>query len=663
MSDIEESVPRVPAAALGGLISGRRDSDRQGTEAEAGWPEMAESLSRHWVTIAALALIAIQLLWKAEFLSNFYFRDDDFHFTELSLQSPLNWTYLSYVGSGHFHPGVLAIIWLVGRIAPYNWDAASAITLVLLAISSLAAWRVLRALIGDRPAILIPLALYLVTPLTMPNDSWWQSGIESLPLQAAVFLALLAHCHYVRTGQFMYAVAAAAWLIVGLAFFEKALVIPVLLFGVTAGFLVQGPILSSTRQALTRYWRGWVLYAGLTLAYVAVLVTALSKSTVTPGAPTSLTNALVFAGDLIKETLLPGLLGGPWSWALPQYGAVAYAAPASQLAWLSVLACLALVVASVAIRPKAWRAWAILLGWLVLADIVPILIGRLSVSHLGGLLSLDTRYVADVAGIAAICVALAFWPVREARAHGLPGRQQKDFFTGGGWRTVGIGFTALLMIGSVLSVHRYEKVTSVTNAFGRLYLANARASLASLPKATVIFNQYMPFYVMLEAYYEQYALQSVALRPMIGGPYAHTIRWTSHPSGNIDHLLIFGPDGTLRTALVHGETTMPPAGTSCWPFRGDLAVIRFPQPTPALSGLLRLSYLAGAAARGQTVTVNYGSYVRQFTVEPGLHYVYIQAAGSASRVMATVASGIGLCLGPASAGNLVPSAYPFAGRR
>lgn len=498
----------------------------------------------------------------------------------------------------------------------------------------------------------------------MPNDSWWQSGIESLPLQAAVFLALLAHIHYVRTGQFRFAVAAAAGLVLGLAFFEKALVIPVLLFGVTAGFLVQGPILSCARLALSRYWRGWVLYAGLTLAYVAVLVTALTKSTVTPGAPTSLTNALVFAGDLIKDTLLPGLLGGPWSWALPQYGAVAYAAPASQLAWLSVLACLALVVASVATRPRAWRAWAILLGWLVLADIVPVLIGRLSVSHLGGLLSLDTRYVADVAGIAAICVALAFWPVREASVHGRPGKRPTEFFTSRGWRTVGVGLTAVLVIGSVLSVHSYEKVTRVTNAFGQLYLANARASLASLPKNAVIFDHYMPFYIMLEAYYEQDALQSAALRPMIGGPYANTIRWTSHPSGNIDDLLTFGPDGTLRTALINGETTMPPGGTSCWPVRDDRVVIRFAQPTPTLSGLLRLSYLAGAAANGETVTVSYGSYVRQFTVEAGLHYAYIQAAGSATRVIVTVASdSTGLCLGPAAAGNLVPSAYPFAKAR
>jgi hypothetical protein len=655
---MERSFEPVPVLAPGSAVTVGRDAEQ---EAEAGWPEMAAWLSRHRVTVGALALIAIQILWKASFLRNFYFRDDDFHFTELSLQGSLDWHYLSYVGAGHFHPGVLAIIWIMARVAPYNWTAASAITLVMILLSSLAAWRLLRELIGNRPAILIPLALYLVTPLTMPNDSWWQSGIESLPLQAAVFLALLSHVRYVRTGRFRHAITAAIWLVVGLVFFEKAVVIPLVLFAVTAGFLIEGRLAASAREALLRYWRGWLLYGGIAAVYLAVLLVVLSRSTVTPGAPTSLTNALVFSGDLVKDTLLPGLLGGPWSWLLPQYGAVAYAQPPSQLAWLSVLVCLGLIVASIATRPRAWRAWAILAGWLVLADIVPILIGRLSVSDLGGLISLDTRYVADIGAVAAICVALAFWPVTETTTRGRPSKRRKDSFSAPAWRMTGVGLTAVLVVGSVWSVHSYEKVTSLTNTFGRLYLSNARESLASLPQGTVIFDQYMPPYIMLEPYYQQDALQSVALKPLVGGPNAGSVRWTQHPSGTIDKLLVFGTDGTLRSALISGETsTVLPASEACWPFRHDRAVIEFARPTPVTSGIVRLSYLAGTAAQGETVSVRYGSYLRQFVPERGLHYVYVQAAGSASRITVTVPASTGLCLGPAAVGNLVPSAFPAA---
>jgi hypothetical protein len=649
-------VPQAARPAAGYAPPG--DAEEQ----EVGWPQMADWLLRHRVSLAAGLLIAAQLVWKAAFLSNFYFRDDDFHFTEISLQSSLGWKYLSYVGSGHFHPGVLAIIWVMARLAPYNWDAASAITLVMLLIAGLAAWRLLRTLLGNRPAILIPLVLYLVTPLTLPNDSWWQSAIESLPLQAAIFLALDAHVRYVRSGRYRHALAAAAWLAIGLIFFEKAAVIPVVLFAVTAAFLIEGSLEASLRTAIVSYWRAWVLYAVIVIVYGFVLLHALSKSTVTPGAPTSATNALIFAGSLTKDTLLPGLLGGPWSWVLPRYGAVAYAATASQLAWLAVLVCIAVMVASVLTRSRAWRAWAILGIWLVLADILPVFIGRLSISNLGGFLSLDTRYVADAAGVAAVCVGLAFWPLARPETAGRANEAQPEVFTGRKWRAVAIGLTGVLVVGSIWSVHSYEKVTSVTNAFGRLYLANARTALADLSKGTVIFDQYMPPYVMVEAFYETDALQSRALAPMASKATAADTRWTLHPSGNIDHLVMFGPDGKLHQALIRGTTSVPvPKGKSCWPFRNGRAVLRFPRPTSAFSGIVRLGYLAGGpAVGGETVTVTYGSYVRQFTVEPGLHYVYIQAAGSAGSVTVTPATTTGICFSNAVAGNLTASVYPLA---
>src|ERR1700728_1768607 len=170
-----------------------------GPDREIEFGDLTRWLSRRWVSVAAVTIILVQLGWKANFLSRFYFRQDDIHFTELALHSRLGWGYLSYVGSGHLHPRVLLIVCVLARVALYNWGAASAVLLVMLTITSLAAWRLLRALIGSRPALLIPLALCLATPLTFPHDSWWQSGIESAPIQAVIFLALLAHIHYVRS--------------------------------------------------------------------------------------------------------------------------------------------------------------------------------------------------------------------------------------------------------------------------------------------------------------------------------------------------------------------------------------------------------------------------------------------------------------------------------
>jgi hypothetical protein len=637
---------------------------------EADFSDAVAWLGRHWVTLAAIALIIVQVLWKATFLSHFYFRQDDFHFTELAIQRGLSWHYLSYVGSGHFHPGVLLIVWIMSKAAIYSWDVASAVTIGMLIIASLAAWRLLRTLIGNRPAILIPLALYLLTPLTVPNDSWWQSAIESLPLQAVIFLSLTSHIHYVRSGRFRHVLAAAASLVVGVFFFEKAAIIPLLLFGVTAAFLVDGRLADSARQSLARYWRAWVVYAGVVAAYGALLLVVLRSSTVQPGSA-SVTSSLIFSGDLIKDTLAPGLFGGPWTWYFlpPRYGqAIAYAAPANQLAWLSLLLVVGIVVASVMTRVQAWRAWAILGGWIAIADIAPVLLGR--ISSFGGyadLFALDTRYVADAAPVAAICVALAFWPVlrptpvAQATEAGRAPRRSQEYFTSQTWRLAGLGLTVVLVIGSVFSVRSYERATNFSNFLGRYYLANAQKALsAQLPRGTVILDRYMPIYVMVGPAYLSDALQSAAVGPMATSASARQAQWIAHPHGTINELGMFAPDGTLRRAVIQGAASPQRPGNSCWPARKGKIVVPLAVHAPSYTDMLRVGYLGGASAAGQLVTVSYGNAGGQFVVRAGFNSVYVPVLGQHQSVRISVPQPAGFCLGDVEVGQFSASAYPLA---
>ena len=140
------------------------------------WPEFATWARNRGVVMFGLALIAAQLIWKSIFISNYFFWQDDFHFLELGLGHSFSWSYLTFVGAGHLFPGVYAIVWVVARIALYNWAFASAITVIMLAAAGLAALRLLRTLFGDRPAILVLLLIYLLCPLTMLDLRWWSSG-------------------------------------------------------------------------------------------------------------------------------------------------------------------------------------------------------------------------------------------------------------------------------------------------------------------------------------------------------------------------------------------------------------------------------------------------------------------------------------------------------
>jgi hypothetical protein len=638
------STPVLPAPA-------RAVDDGEGEV--IGWPQATDWLKRHQVVLIGLGLILLQLIWKSRFLQHFYFRQDDFHFTELALQDGLTWKYLGYVGSGHLHPGVLFLVWILAKAAPYNWAAASWMSLLLIAIASLACLRMLLTLLGSRPVVLIPLILFLVTPLTFPDDSWWTSAIESLPLQISIFLAVTSQVHFVRTGRYRHAVAAACWLVVGLVFFEKAIVIPVVLFAVTAGFLIDDRIGTSIRVTLVRYWRAWALYGLVVVAYLGVLLPALQHSTVKPKG-TSLATTVTFSWSLVRQSVLPGLLGGPWGWSQWSNTAVAYSQPASSRVWLSVIAAGAIIVLSIVVRSRAWRAWAILAIWVFLADIVPLLLGRLATAGFSQILGLDTRYVADVAPIAALCVGLAFWPVvrqDEGASQAVPARRMTDSFTSPAWKVTGVALTAVMLLGSLWSVNRYEKATALYDYVGKIYLARVKSQLANVQQDTVIADRPMPPIVEWNIFYGNYANQSRALVPFEGQTTIKHVRWETHFDGTIDRLMMFDSYGVLRKANVHGVRVEAPPAQKCAPVRQGVATLRFAKPSAPTTGIVRIGYLAGPHAGG-TVTIRYGSSTLSLTPQKGLHSAYFSVSGSASEVTITMPPSGGICVGDVEAGNL-----------
>jgi len=625
------------------------DSDGE----DVGWPQVTAWLKAHQVVLIGLGLILIELIWKSRFLHVFYFRQDDFHFTELALQYGLSWKYLGYVGSGHLHPGVLFLVWILAKAAPYHWAAAIWMSLLLIAIASLACLRMLLTLFGNRLAVLIPLTLFLVTPLTFPDDSWWSSAIESLPLQITIFLAVTSHVHYVRSGRYRHAAAAAFWLAIGLAFFEKAIAIPLVLFALTAGFFIDARIMTSIRVSLIRYWRAWAIYVVVIAAYLAVLLPALQHSTVKPK-PTSLGTMVTFSWSLVRQTLLPSLLGGPWNWSQSGYNAIAYTQAPASLVWLAAFAACAIIALSIAVRGRAWRAWAILLLWVLIADVVPMLLGRLATAGFAQILALDTRYVADAAPLAALSVALAFWPVvhgdRQAATAGSE-RAPRDFFDRPVWQVVGVVVIAVIVAGSFYSVNRYKKVTELYNYAGNVYLVHAKTSLADLPPGTVIEDQPMNPVVMWNIYYLNYADQSVALAPMESATTRRNVRWATHYDGTIVRLLMFDPYGNLVKANVAGVRAAAPTANNCAPIRHGVARLRFPRQSAPTTGILRVGYLAGPHPSG-TVTIRYGSTTRSLVPQPGLNSAYFSVTGSASEVTFTMPTPAGICVGDAEAGNL-----------
>ncbi len=599
------------------------------------------------VLLVALLMIAAQIVWKAQLLHGLYFVRDDFHDLDLAIEHPLNWSYLTYIWDGHLIIGLRLVAWLLVRTSLYNWGLASAVTLAFTAAASLACYRTLRTLFGDGPRILIPLAFYLLTPLTIATFAWWSSAMESVPLQLAIFMALTSHVLYARTGRTKHLVWAGFWIAFGLIFFEKALVLPLLLFGITAGFLItRGSLLDGARKALRQFWRAWAVYLALMICYTVVLAIALRSSIAQPQAPPQAGGVGLLIGDLLKDSFLPGAFGGPWQW-YPVSSFVLAGAPPF-LEWLSVAATAIVVLASVVVRRAAWLAWAVLAGWVFVADLIPLFVGRVA-TMLPALLGLDIRYVADAAPVAAICLGLALWPVigvpstaRLRPRQALPAQQL---------RLAAAALVGVFTLGSIWSVQQLGNTLS--GATARSYIANASEAVSLAPQGTTVFDWPAPDSIVPADFGRYSHTEAVAGDLDIG-----KLRWLTKLRGTIDNLTWFGPDGKLYPVFAGPTSSVArPPGHPCWPERNGQIVIKFGAPTTIYTWILRFGYLLGPSTSA-VISVSYGDTVKQLTVQPGLHAAYLPERGG--NVTGITISGLGptpMCVGDVEAGSIISSPF------
>jgi hypothetical protein len=677
------------------------------------------------VVLVGLALVAAQLGWTAALLAHSWFRQGDFLLLDRALWQGPGWDYLMRIDGGHLMPAGLAITWALARVSLYNWLLASGVILVLVAAASLAMLRMLTTLFAqpgdqqnpDGPAaparrgILVPLAVYLFAPLSASAVAWLSVAVRVLPLQLAMFLAVDAHVRYLRRGRLRALIAAAVWLAVGMAAADQGALVPVLLFALTAAFLVPGPrrpeagagfprrpeagagfrLRDSARRAAAGYWRAWAVYGAVTAAYCVIFFLRLAGSGVPVPGPGQASSLYRFAGTLLGTAALPGFAGGPWQWQPSGYGQASPPVALEVLSWLLV----ALVIAaSCLLRPRAWRAWVLLLGWIVLADITPVAIRGFAgaVTALGQ----QTGYLANATGIFALCVGLAFMEVPAAGRSAVPeeaiapapsaepartpaaaaaqaaGAERArtpvaapDTVPAGlvaragprAVRVVTIFAACCFAAGAIASQQAFASATMAAAA--RSYVATARAALAHAPRGAVIVDGVTPGSVMNAAFSPPgtadtaqvigpLATRPGATRP--GGPRpgaAARVRWIPALDGVYTAPMIFDAKGRLRPVTVVGLRSRAPHPAKSTPAKSN------PDPTKnigacwnvtasgtaiPLSGTLyrwpwtvRLAY-TGPAGR---LSLRFGPGRGSSVVLPaGAHLAYVPVTGSGDTISA-----------------------------
>jgi hypothetical protein len=625
----------------------------------ATWLPGAVDRRKGEVVLGATVLVVAQAVVRAVVLAHSSFANDDFMYVSRAAEQGFGWRYLTDLYYGQFMPGVFAV---VGVLPPYDWFLASLTTLVLQVCAAVALFRLLRLMFGTRPAILVPFAVYLFSPLTLPMVAWWAAALQGLPLQIAMIMALTAHLRYLSDRRTRHLVATVGWLVFGLLFFVKAILIPPLLFAVT-WLLRSGerPLTAGFAEAGRRYARTWAAQAAVLGGFAVVYLSRVGTSFVRPRTPT-LPEVGRLAAGLLGRTFVTEAAGGPFRWFMlgPNDALSAPAWIVTVAGWLVLVA---VVACSVRWRRRAARAWTLLFCYL-LADVVIVLAGRVGPIDVATRVS---RYIADAAPILAIVLAAAFLPQRDEenvyREAGVPGswrlgrwglgaaRLSVGRFSVGRFsvaRWAGAGLAVVVAAGCAVST---AGLTGDLRAGPvRSYLDHVRQGLRIAPDTQDIYPSLVPD-VLAGADFGDDRLTSRVLSPLARPALADRMR---HPEPTAVPW-IFDDRGYLRRMGIYGAITGPGQGKQCFAAApassGSPATITIPITVRAdPAGVGSLSYLTPEDTHIRVAD-------QDLLLPKGLGQIYFPLHDPADAIQVVIISGgTGFCITGAAAGAGVPAA-------
>ncbi|MBU9766931.1 hypothetical protein FR943_24195 [Mycobacterium sp. TNTM28] len=581
------------------------------------------------VARAAAALIALHLVVRAVVAFGGYFYWDDLILIgRAGTQNLLSPSFLFDDHDGHVMPAAFLVSGAVTRVAPFSWVLAAVSLVVMQLLASLALLRALWVILGWRPVLLIPLTFALFTPLAIPGFAWWAAALNSLPMLAALAWVCGEAVLLVRTGALRHAVLGALVFLGGLLFFEKAAVIPFVAFAVVA---LLGYVTGSF--GLTDVWRRgirlWVSCLALVVAWIGVYLLVVDQK--------RWSFDVAMTWDLLSRSfthgIVPGLVGGPWSWQRWAPASPWATPPVSVMAlgWVVLVAAVAVVLVR---KTRIWPVLVVALGYAVACQI-PIYLMRSS-RFTALELAQTLRYLPDLVVVLALLAAVGFCAPNRESSRLLSASRRRSF--------VVVTVATLFVASSLYSTWTFTKVWRDSPV--PAYLNNARASLAAASPAAPLLDQEVdPLILQRVAYPENLASHMFALaspRPEFA-------------SATTD-LRMFDRSGTLVDAKVTWVRTIV-AGPS--PNCGFLVQPDEPVVMPLDGPLLpadwtaEINYLANSDG-SLTMALAEGPEVK-VPVRPGLNRVFVRLPGAGQSIaVAANTAALSVCISPGPVGFLAP---------
>ncbi len=589
-----------------------------------------------FVVGVGLVMVAAQLGFRAWALYPSWFFTDDYRLMLDAHGTPLSWRYSWTSFDSHVMPLGRVLVWLVTEAGPLNWHLVSSITLAFQLMASLACLWMLVTLFGARWVVLVPLALYLTSVLTMPALMWWAAGLNQMPFQVSFFCSVTLWVTYLRSRRLRDLMLTLVSVTIGIGFYEKALIVGVVLSFLALGYFASGSLRVRVLHVLRTYRpavvAGGILSGGYLYYYLLHVPRPFEGSS---------------GGDIVADdiadtmlgTSLPtGLIGGPWRWWNTTPPIVLADPPGwtVHVAWMMLL---------LVVLYSALRRFRTLRGWALLATYVLCLYAVLTVSRgqiYGGLSGLEYRYLTDAVCVAALVVGLVFAEIDGAVESSAP-RPEPVLR----WQlppTLAVALTSLVAIGGVVSSLQYVHYWHHDNA-GREYVRNLQASLRAHQGPADLPPQIIPGNVMPS--YTEPDNRSELFLPLL--------KSKARFPDTTDDLMVIDSNGAIVPALVTAATTSKPGPEpDCgWELTAGSSTIPFGARTYDWTWWLRIGYLSSQNTP-VTISVGESTYVSDLT--KGLGVLFVRAPGVFDDVtLSGLANGTTLCVDSVDVGDPVPA--------
>lgn len=230
-----------------------------------------------------------------------------FYWDDLVIPSRFRDTGLWVPYDGHLMPGSAAVQIFADAVAPLQWWLPAIITVAATALAAFLWWRLLGHVLGhvtdQRLLQTIAFTAIMFSPFLGAASGWWSAGVNALAWQiAAAGVGLIILSAPARAGFYTTAtrsLAASTVLFAGLFMTEKALsVVPAMVM--VALVLRAG----GRRFSLLVYSLPAVLTGGWVVLYLSLV----------DRTPDAFSPGLDGVTTALGSSVLPGVLGGPWSW-------------------------------------------------------------------------------------------------------------------------------------------------------------------------------------------------------------------------------------------------------------------------------------------------------------------------------------------------------------